>query len=248
MGINITYPGADLYWGAMDGTLSGDQAYQFWLEYGYWPNTATQQAGEAYMQSIGIDPMNYQASLSGGNTVTINGINYQTVQDPMGNFVGMNTLDQYGNVKSQPQTDWYAEAAAGNPVIGGSVLPGMTRDQYNASRGSPRYDFTGRNYQNLQQATTSVPTQPGPQPQVLPPAVQNNPSYQVGSGNTNLGSVTAGAGGGSSAPTNVYGGGTIGNFWDNGTQQNNPLGGTQDTGLARWFRDTYGTDFNMSPY
>jgi hypothetical protein len=141
-----------------------------------------------------------------------------------------------------PQTDWYAEAAAGRPVMGGSVQPNQTAASYYGKKPVPSNVPT-------QLGQLAYPTGgglPTPTPNNMPQQIVNSPAYQVGAGNTQLGNIASNLP--KATPTNVQSGGTISNFWDNSQQSQGGLaGGGQDMNslFSKWFKDTYGSSYGQ---
>lgn len=144
-----------------------------------------------------------------------------------------------------PQVDWYQEAAAGRPVIGGSVTPNMTAKQYYGNNQVP-----SGVPQQLGQPTGQLayPTGGGlPTPtQVTNPnmTASNNASLSVGQGLQTLGNAITNS-------PQYSGGGTIGNFWDDGGQQNTgsvpaPMSNmSMGNSFQDWFTKTYGSNYGL---
>lgn len=264
MGITISYPDADLYYGAQDGTLSGEDAYAFFRQYGYWPNDATRNAGLSYIAQQGLgtniagtmtDPNDQYAGfeLTSRSPTLINGIYYAPQYDAQGTFLRNQVTDAQGNPIQQQQTDWYAEAAAGRPVIGASVPAGSPdgsgglnfADGTTWSQGQPNPYNQG---QLAYPPGGGLPTPDQFGGSNVNPATQANLS--VGQGLTDLGSAITGATN-RQPVTN-----SISNFWDAGSyyantgNSNNPYSPTpQGTNMQdlfqKWFKDTYGSDYGM---
>lgn len=149
-------------------------------------------------------------------------------------------------IGSAPETDWYAEAAQGNPVIGASVTPWMTPVQYNQyNPNSPT--AVPNNYWDYQGAGGSTP---------YPQGGYNNLAYEPGgglptptsTGPTDLERLASNLPRGT--PTNVTGGGTIGSFWDSSPTQGNMQQGNLgyadvENMFSEWFRNTYGSNYGM---
>jgi hypothetical protein len=267
MGITISYPEADLYYGGIEGTLSGEDAYRFFMTYGYWPNEATRNAGITYMGQNGYaintagtfgdpnDPYSGYQVIADNSTpgrtapTNINGTYFMPMYDPMGNFTYNQVTDAQGNPIQQQQTDWYAEAAAGRPVIGPAVSSDMSVTDYNRlNPNAPTSIQSGSPEEQAvmgQQAPTVFQelSYALPQGQSVPmnqQATQNQAILDVGAGISNLGTQFTQA---SQYPN----AGTISNFWDSG--QNSQGSGVQlspeNSDLARWFRETYGSNYGM---
>ena len=230
------------------GMQYNDRPQEFFDQYEMMRRANAEAQAQYYIQNpdVYLDP----AVMAFNPFITNSGMPWY-VSGPGGTY----TTEAIGT--SPPATDWYAEAAAGNPVIGPAVTPGMTATEYNQyNRNNPTSVEPGSTLeqqfvqQTIPNWTYQPPTvlayDPG---QGLPPAPTNNTATDanlaVGQGLTNLGQAV-------SNPQ----AGTIQNFWDTdspyaggGNTQNpfsvTPQGGNMEDLFKQWFQQTYGSTYGL---